>query len=160
MMNAPFPTAHQLTATALPAEFEVLAPPPLLLHGESLDHYQTLRQAIFADLAPRSAIEWLLAIDVAELSWEIQRYRMSRHKLLETNRQRAIEAVLRRIDLVGIAPDFQDEAQCCTLQNALSWRMDPNCHERDRRPSCGLRLRSARHHHGSLRARSDLAPRA
>jgi hypothetical protein len=25
---------------------------------------------------PRSAIEWLLAIDVAELSWEIQRYRI------------------------------------------------------------------------------------
>jgi hypothetical protein len=35
--------------------------------GESLEHYQSLRQAIFADLAPRSAIEWLLVIDVAEL---------------------------------------------------------------------------------------------
>jgi len=124
-MNGPFPTAQPLTATALPIEFEALAAPPLLLPGESLEHYQTMRQAIFADLAPRSAIEWLLAIDVAELSWEIQRYRLLRHKLLESCRQKAIEAALRRIDLIGIAPECQDEAEYYTLQNALSWRIDP-----------------------------------
>ena len=122
-MNGPFQTAQQLTATALPAEFEVLAPPPLLLPGENLDHYQALRQAIFADLAPRSAIEWLLAIDVAELSWEILRYRLLRHKLLETYRQKAIEAALRRIDMMGT--EFDGEAEYYTLQNALSWRIDP-----------------------------------
>lgn len=125
MMNGPLPTAHQLTATALPVEFEALAPPPLLLPGESLEHYQEMRQAIFADLAPRSAIEWLLAIDIAELSWEIQRYRLLRHKLLETCRQRAIEATLRRIDLIGIGPECLDEAEYYTLQNALSWQIDP-----------------------------------
>ncbi|MCP3459189.1 hypothetical protein [Bradyrhizobium sp. CCGUVB23] len=124
-MNGPFQTEQQLTAAVLPVEFEVLSPPPLLLPGEHLDHYQALRQAIFADLAPRSAIEWLLAIDVAELSWEIQRYRALRHKLLETYRQKAIEALLRRIDMVGIAPEFEDQAEYYTLQNALSWRIDP-----------------------------------
>src|ERR1700746_3866675 len=87
-MNGLFATARQPTVTAMPVEFEALAPPPLLLPGESLDHYQALRQAIFTDLAPRSAIEWLLAIDVAELSWEIQRCRLLRHKLLETYRQK------------------------------------------------------------------------
>lgn len=96
-----------------------------MLPGEQLEYYQALRQAIFADLAPRSAIERLLAIDVAELSWEIQRYCVLRHKLLETYRQRAIEAALRRIDKVGINPDFKDEAEHYTLQNALSWRTDP-----------------------------------
>lgn len=124
-MNGPFPTAHQLTATALPIEFEAFAAPPLLLPGERLEHYQMLQQAIFADLAPRSAIEWLLAIDFAELSWEIQRYRLLRHKLLESYRQKAIEAALRRIDLVGIGPEWQDEAEYNTLQNALSWQIDP-----------------------------------
>ena len=58
-MNGPFQTVQQLPTTALPVELEALAPPPLLLPGESLDHYTTLQQAIFADLAPRSAIEWL-----------------------------------------------------------------------------------------------------
>ena len=122
-MNGPFQTA-ELTATVLPVEFEVLAPPPLLLPGERLDHYQALRQAIFADLAPRSAIEWLLAIDVAELSWEILRYRLLRHKLLETYRQKAIEAALPP-DRYGIAPEFDEDAEYYTLQNALSWRIDP-----------------------------------
>ena len=124
-MNGLFQIAQELTAPALPAEFAALAPPPLLLPGEHLEHYHALRQAIFADLAPRSAVEWLFAIDVAELSWEIQRYRMLRHKLLETSRQQAIEAALRRIDLVGIAPDFEAQAEYYTRRNALSWRMDP-----------------------------------
>ncbi|MET4120495.1 hypothetical protein ABIB90_007545 [Bradyrhizobium sp. JR4.1] len=114
-MNGPFQTAQQPTATALPIEFEVLAP-PLLLPGENLDHYQALRQAVFADLAPRSAIEWLLAIDVAELSWEIQRCRVLRHKLLEVYRQKAVEAALRRIDMIGIAPEFEDQAEYHTRQ--------------------------------------------
>ncbi|MCA6104662.1 MULTISPECIES: hypothetical protein [Bradyrhizobium] len=127
-MNAPFQTAHELTATTsmLPVEFEVLAPPPLLLPGERLDQYQALRQAIFAELSPRSAIEWLLAIDVAELSWEIQRYRLLRHRLLVIYRQKAIEAALRSIDLAGIAPEFADEAEYHTRQNALSWRLSPS----------------------------------
>ncbi|WP_409192576.1 hypothetical protein [Bradyrhizobium sp. RDM4] len=123
-MNGLFQTAQQLPPTALPVEFHMLAPPPQLLPGESLDQYHALRQAIFAELAPRSAIEWLLAIDVAELSWEIQRYRVLRHKVLETYRQKAIEAALRSIDMVGIAPGFEDEAEYYTLQNALSWRID------------------------------------
>lgn len=124
-MNGLFPTERALAITALPVEFEALAPPPLLLPGEKLEHYQALRQAIFADLAPRSAIEWLFAIDIAELSWEIQRYRMLRHKLVETYRQKAIEATLRRIDMIGIDPDFEDQAEYYTQQNALSWRIDP-----------------------------------
>jgi len=122
-MNGLFQTTREVTVTTLPVEFEALAP-PLLLPGEHLSDYQALRQAIFADLAPRSAIEWLLAIDVAELSWDVQRYRMLRHKLLETYRQKAIEAALRRIDLVGVDPDFEDQAEYYTRQNALSWRID------------------------------------
>lgn len=49
---------------------------------------------------------------------------MLRHKLLETYRQKAIEAALRSIDMVGIAPGFEDEAEYYTLRNALSWPID------------------------------------
>jgi hypothetical protein len=123
-MNDLFRAKH-LAAIDMPAEFEVLAPPPLLLPGENLHHYEALRRMIFADIAPRSVLEWLLAIEVAELSWEIQRYRLLRYKLLETYRQKAIEATLRRIDMIGIAPEFKDQAEFYTIQNALSWRLDP-----------------------------------
>ncbi|WP_029079909.1 hypothetical protein [Bradyrhizobium sp. th.b2] len=123
-MNGPVPAARQLAVAALPLELEALMPAPLLLPGESLEAYHVLQQAVFADIAPRSALEWLLAIDIAELSWEIRRYRLLRHALLEDHRQHAIEAALRRIDLAGIAPEFTDHATSHLRQNALSWRSD------------------------------------
>ena len=99
-------------------------PPPQLLPGENIDHYHTLQAAIFRDLAPQSAVEWLLTIDIAELSWEMQRYRVLRHRVLDTYRQKAIEMALRRIDLPGIAPDFQDTAEMYNINNAADWQRD------------------------------------
>jgi hypothetical protein len=61
-----------------------------------------MRQAILSDIAPKSAIEWLLTVDVIELSWEIERYRLLRHKSLMQYREQAIEKSLRRIDLLEI----------------------------------------------------------
>jgi hypothetical protein len=121
-MNAPFNTASTF---ALPAELDSLSPPPLLLLGESLEKYELMRHAIFADLAPRSVIEWLLAIDVVELSWEIQRYRILRHKLLEHFREKAIEQTLRHIDLAGLPSETEDHARYQIQRNARIWRIDP-----------------------------------
>lgn len=59
---------QEVANAALPAESKSLSPPPLLLPGEAREKYDLMRQAIFAELAPQTAIEWLLAIDVAELS--------------------------------------------------------------------------------------------
>ncbi|MGX1362292.1 hypothetical protein [Bradyrhizobium elkanii] len=123
-MNGHVPAARQLAVAALPVELEALIPAPLLLPGESLEAYHLLQQAVFADLTPRSALEWLLAIDIAELSWEIRRYRLLRHALLADHRQQAIEASLRRIDHAGIKPEFEEDANRHTRQNALSWRLD------------------------------------
>ncbi|MGY4406869.1 hypothetical protein [Bradyrhizobium sp. USDA 3315] len=123
-MNRPVPAARQLAVAALPLELEALMPAPLLLPGESLEGYHLLQQAVFADIAPRSALEWLLAIDIAELTWEIRRYRLLRHALLEDHRQQAIETALRRIDLAGIKPEFAEDATFQLRQNALSWRSD------------------------------------
>jgi hypothetical protein len=125
-MNAPFPSpeAPRHLPPSLPATLEDFAPPPLLLPGESLQGYQQLRRAIFSELAPGSAIEWLLAIDVVELSWEIQRYRLLRHRLLENYRQRAIEHCLRQIDLPGIPLTSRELACDYIQQNAAHWRMN------------------------------------
>jgi len=78
-MNAPFDTPPLDVLSPMPMEFEALIPQPMLLPGENLEHYQLMRQAIFAEIAPRSVIEWLLAIDVVELSWDIQGYGLLRH---------------------------------------------------------------------------------
>ena len=128
-MNAPFhkgqTEAQPGAPRSMPSELEALAPPPLLLPGESLQRYQLMRQAILIELAPRSAIEWLLAIDVVELSWEIQRYRLLRQKLLECYRQHAIEYSLLQIDLAGIPSDYADQASEHIRHNARIWRIDP-----------------------------------
>jgi hypothetical protein len=80
--------------------------------------------AIFREIAPQGGIEWLLTIDLVELSWDIQRYGLLRHKALKSYRQRAIEQTLRRIDCAGIPAAFEQAATLYTKQNALSWRHD------------------------------------
>ena len=114
------------STSILPPQFEALCPPPQLLPGEKIDHYQALQAVIFRDLAPQSAVEWLLAIDIAELSWEIQRYRILRHRRLSMSRQKAIETMLRRIDVSDKSPSHQSIAEFYIVRNALEWQLDPN----------------------------------
>lgn len=123
-MNGPVSLPQPHSASILPPQFEALCPPPQLLPGENIDHYHAVQAAIFRDIDPQSAVEWLLAIDIAELSWEMQRYRVLRHRLLKAYRQKAVEMTLRRIDVAGIAPDFQDVAETYTIKNALDWQLD------------------------------------
>ena len=111
-------------AVTMPIEIEALCPPPQLLPGESIERYRSVQAAIFQDINPRTAIEGLLAADIAELSWEMQCYRLLRHRLLSAYRQKAIETSLRRIDVAGIAPDLQDIAEIYTVRNALDWQLD------------------------------------
>lgn len=123
-MNATVGLSQLHSGSLVPSEFEALCPSPQLLPGENIDQYRAIQAAIFRDISPQSAIEWLLAIDIAELSWEMQRYRVLRHRLLTTYRQKAIEMTLRRIDVTGIAADFQDVAGIYTIRNALDWQLD------------------------------------
>jgi hypothetical protein len=91
-------------------DLAALAPDPALLPAESMERYLFMREAILADIAPQSAIEWLLAIDVIELSWEIERYRLLRYKAGQLFRQQAIEQSLRRIDLIELPADASQNA--------------------------------------------------
>src|ERR1700747_3474925 len=76
-MNAPFlqgqTEARSGALRSMPTELEALAPPPLLLPGESLKRYQLMRQAILIELAPRSAIECRAACDRSKGQRQIYR---------------------------------------------------------------------------------------
>lgn len=139
-MNAPIDRPRPQSLAALPPQFEALCPQPHLLPGENIDHYRALQVAIFRDINPQSAIEWLLAIDIAELSWEIQRYRVLRHRLLSAYRQKAIEMTLRRIDVVGVPHRSQEIAELYTIRNALDWQLTPSAavEIESRLQSCGF----------------------
>ncbi|WP_407118331.1 hypothetical protein [Bradyrhizobium sp. LMG 9283] len=123
-MNGPVSLPQPQWESVLPPQFEALCPPPQLLPGENIDHYHALQAAIFRDINPQSAIECLLVVDIAELTWEIQRYRVLRHRLLTTYRQKAIEITLRRVDVAGNSPEARKVAEFYTVQNALDWQLD------------------------------------
>jgi len=108
----------------LEQDLAALAPPPALLPEESIERNQRMRQAILSDITPKSAIEWLLAIDIVELSWEIERYRLLRHKILTQYREQAIEQCLRRIDLLEIPSESDGLARRQIRRNAWCWRND------------------------------------
>jgi len=59
----------------LPAQLMPFSEPSLLLPGENLRDFETIRQMMLDDIQPQTNIEWLWTLDLVELSWEILRYR-------------------------------------------------------------------------------------
>jgi hypothetical protein len=113
---------HRLS---IPVELKSFTEEACLLAGESRHQFETIRQMIIDDIRPRTNIEWLWILDLAELSWEILRYRCLKQKTLESFRQVAIEAILRRLDGSRI-PDYAARTMLAhTRQNAQQWREDP-----------------------------------
>src|ERR1700744_6655711 len=56
-------------------QFKYLFGPPALLEGEDPQRYEALHEAIIADLAPKTALEWINVQDQVNKLWEEQRYR-------------------------------------------------------------------------------------
>jgi hypothetical protein len=123
--NAPQAQRSGALQITIPSLFQRLLQPTSLLPGESLGDYEQLRDSIIAEVEPQSGIEWLWAVDLVDLSWDIVRYRALRQKALEVRRRDAIEAMLRRIDLPGIPQAFLPFARDRTKKNAEQWRSDP-----------------------------------
>jgi hypothetical protein len=124
-MNVNLAISQDSARIPMPAFLKAIARPVSLLPGEDPEELQALRDIIIHDIAPQSGIEWLWTIDLIELSWDIQRYRTLRHKVLETHRQRAIEQALRRIDCAGIPSASQEIAYGHVQRNAAQWHDDP-----------------------------------
>jgi hypothetical protein len=113
---------HRLS---IPVELKSFTGEACLLAGESRHEFETIRQMMIDDIRPKTNIEWLWTFDLAELSWEILRYRCLKQKTLESFRQVAIEAILRRLDGSGL-PDYAAPKMLAhTRRNAQQWREDP-----------------------------------
>ena len=83
---------------SIPAELKSFAEDTCLLPGESRREFENIRCMIIDDVRPKTHIEWLWILDLAEMSWEILHYRCLKQKILESYRQAAIEAILQRLD--------------------------------------------------------------
>jgi hypothetical protein len=111
---------------SIPAELRPFAEDTGLLPGERRREFETVRCMIIDDVRPKTPIEWLWILDLAEMSWEILRYRCLKQKILESYRQAAIEALLQRLDGSGIAAHAAQTMLAHTRRNALQWRDDPD----------------------------------
>jgi hypothetical protein len=126
-MNGPIDLSisERSSFNPMPVFLKDIAQPVSLLPGEDAAEFDAIRDAVIHEVAPQSGIEWLWTIDLIALSWDIQRYRRLRHKVLEAYRQAAVESVLQRLDLAGISQEYLQPARNHTKQNALQWRENP-----------------------------------
>jgi hypothetical protein len=85
----------------VPAELRAFSE-PFLLPGESLRDFEFVRVMLIDEIRPETFIEWLWALDLVELSWEILRYRRLKNKILDSQRTMAIEAVHARVEGEGL----------------------------------------------------------
>jgi hypothetical protein len=124
-MHATFYSRDPENDTAIePSFLEAIARPLSLLPGENPREFEAIRDSIIQEIGPRSGIEWLWTFDLVELSWDVQRYRTLRQKVLETYRAQAVERMLRPLDGAAVPSGSQDIAHRQTKCNAAKWRGD------------------------------------
>jgi hypothetical protein len=74
----------------------LLTLPPVLI-SESADEFARLRDALKDELKPHGAIEELTVDELADLTWEIRRYRRAKTTLINSAFHRALENLLKRV---------------------------------------------------------------
>jgi hypothetical protein len=109
----------------IPTQLKAFADISCLLPGEKQADFETIQQMMIDDIQPENNLEWLWLFDLAELTWEILRYRQLKQRTLELYRDRAIEAILSRLDSPGLPTEHLKELQFHIRKNAIDWRDDP-----------------------------------
>lgn len=116
---------NSIQVQTIPNELQMLEEPLCLLPGESRQEFDTIRQMIIEDVSPKTNLEWLWTLDLAELSWEVIRYRRLREKILQAYRAKAIASILQRLDGAGIPAQRQNMVQMFSERTAAEWCHDP-----------------------------------
>jgi hypothetical protein len=80
---------------AVPAEIRGLLGEPPLLATEEPNQYYALLAALARQVKPRDVIEWLWVKDIADLTWEILRYRHIKAALVNGRFKSALARHLR-----------------------------------------------------------------
>ena len=94
-----------------------------LVAGEKASDYDALLSRIVAAIAPEDFIIWLYVKDIADLTWEIQRYRRWMAAIINNGRLEALGRLLRPI-IAGMVPGFAAEQRTSVFAVKL-WSEDP-----------------------------------
>jgi len=104
------PKSRSKTKAIIPRRRLALFGRPLLLLGEDAAAYDGFFAGIHAAVKPVDTLEEMLVADVAQLQWEVLRWRRLKSTLLRQCEREALETVLRdEIDYDLYAKDFADE---------------------------------------------------
>ena len=107
----------------LPAELLPLVKErPRMLPGESEADYDAMFDSLVDDTHPSSGAEWLVAIDVAHLCWEIRRYRRWKDVILSTYREDGLKAVLRKTNPAAMVEGSEAAIRAESELEAELWR--------------------------------------
>lgn len=80
----------------IPASIRIFLENPPLLKEESKEHYYDLFGALVVELIPNDHVEWLWLLHYLNCVWEIFRWRGYIAILINLQRKRALEAVIRK----------------------------------------------------------------
>jgi hypothetical protein len=82
-----------ITNFSPPAEIKSFFTPPVLI-SENCGEYESMRAAVANTIRPQNTIEWILVIDVMNLSWEIRRLAKDKANLINLNWKDAIRMIV------------------------------------------------------------------
>src|SRR6266700_1150132 len=82
------------TNYTIPAELEGFFKHPPMRIGENRHVYEQVRRGIIETIGPRNMIEWLLVLDVADLTWEIRRLGKDKAAIVNATWKEALRMIL------------------------------------------------------------------
>ena len=94
----------------IPPHIKAIFGEPPLLSTENRNTYELLLLDIANQIRPQKALEWSWTKDLADLIWEIRRYRWQITLILEAASKPALKALLRSTDVT--TSFFKSEAKC------------------------------------------------
>jgi hypothetical protein len=101
---------------------------PRLLPGETRDEYYLLLDLMVCTVVPDTDIEWLAAIDLAWLQWEIQRYRRWKNAIIMSNRAAALETALCKTHDGAAMPGAMTLIRAESKKHAQEMSINPHAH--------------------------------
>jgi hypothetical protein len=104
---------------------------PRLLPGETDEDFYRLFELVESDLLPDTDMEWLWAIDLAWLWFDIWRYRRWKTAILLINRTAALENALAKTDPEALEISGVNQSiRARSRVDAVRLRLEPNSHDR------------------------------
>jgi hypothetical protein len=86
------------------ASVRPLLGPSWIIGGEDPERYEKVLAEVGAAAQPIDFVDWLLAKDIVDLTWEIQRARLQRERLMQTERLASLKTILFSVLYPGYDP--------------------------------------------------------